>query len=202
VAEPLRPHAAVAPRPRLSLDGRREGYFYPREVAEILGCPEIDYYQLRRLFELARAQSGRPPAVGWGRYTLTDIAAVRVALDLAGGKPALAAGRRLQIAPVARACEALVAMGVREPLLEVPMFRQGRNVFAVVGGGLIDPVTGQIVLREVFQAAKNLLDRTDGALVDQLRQERDRRMSQARLRIQAQHVVRAPRQAIDVTSSA
>jgi hypothetical protein len=148
-------------------------------VAEIVGCTELDYYQLRRLFRLVRYQAGREVTDSrWARYSLRDIAALRVVIELAGGRAAMRRGRRLQLAAIEGACAALIAAGVTEPLLEVPLVRQGRAVFAVINGSIIDPTNGQTVLREAFESAAAWLADREATLLDRLREERDRAVTQ------------------------
>lgn len=148
-----------APRPRTRDDLPGEGYLFPGEVAELLGCGDIDYHQLRRLFRLVRAQAGgsaRPRK--WARYTLKDVAALRLALDLCGGVEALAHGKHLHIAPLERACEALRRQGVANPLLDVPLHRTGTVVIAEINGVLFDPTTGQTTLRQSRDQLQKYLD--------------------------------------------
>lgn len=178
----------MAPRPRLSPDPSRAGYFFPREVADILGVPEIDYRQLRALFKLARLQAGDPvlPADHrWSRYTLRDVAAVQEALRLAGGSVALRPGRRLRLRPVESAVIGLMRMGVRDPLLEVPLERYGSTIVATIGGDLLDPTSGQLTIRRVFAQVRPRIDPGEYDLLVELRAERDRKLQQMRRQVAA-----------------
>lgn len=149
MAQRLRERGTRAPRPRTRDDLPGEGYLFPGEVAEMLGCRDIDYRQLRRLFRLVRTQAGAPVRDGkWARFTLKDVAALRVALDLSGGSSALERGKHLQVAPLEHACRALRAQGVSNPLLDVPMKRSGTVVFAEIDGVLFDPLNGQLTLKD------------------------------------------------------
>lgn len=154
-------HREVAPRVRVRADGPDgDGCFYPREAVEILGLSELDYRQLRRLYKLVRKQAGYKEVKGrlWARFSLLDLAAMRVAVELAAPDAgAERRGQRLQLAPVEGACEALRSAGVENPLLDVRMERVGRKVFAVVEGHMVDPTSGQGVLDWSQQAARNFL---------------------------------------------
>jgi hypothetical protein len=178
VAGRLERHEEVAPRRRIAGEpgSTRDGYFYPREAATILGCPEIDYQQLRRLFVFARRQAGRPVPPGWARYTLQDLAAVRRALALSGGVVVLQTpGHRLQLARLERACDALREQGVENPLLDVSLQRRGHAVLASINGVLYDPVTGQTELGSAFTVTTEFLRRRevrDRKLMERLRSER------------------------------
>ncbi len=150
VAGRVSEHREVAPRARLRESGPGDGYFYPREVTAILGLHGIDYRQLRQLHTLVRDQAGLPhaPAEEWARFSLLDMAATIVAIRLAlrDSIDRPRRGRRMQLGPVRRACMALREAGYANPLLDVPMERAGRTVFALVNGELVDPTTGQIAL--------------------------------------------------------
>jgi hypothetical protein len=182
-------HAEVAPKDRVinSREPTVIGYFYPREVASILEVPEIDYHQLRRLYELARSQAGQPIPKGWARFTLRDVAAIRVAIALTpGGTQAIQTpGRRLRLAPIEHACAALRALGVANPLLEVTLHLYGRSVVAEINGELFDPVSGQIALRGAYSTTSRfLLTRgiRDADLQARLRDERTSPGPSCRLR--------------------
>ncbi|MBN7535249.1 hypothetical protein I3U85_13715 [Mycobacteroides abscessus subsp. abscessus] len=148
MADRLVNHDAVSPRKRVR-NRADDGYFYPGEVAEMLGVRSIDYHQLRGLFHLIREQSGGGETTrGWSRYTLTDVAALRVALDLCGGADALQKGRHLRLGNLAAVCRALRAQGIANPLLDVQLRRQRSRVYAVIRGTMFDPLTGQTVLAD------------------------------------------------------
>jgi hypothetical protein len=129
--------------------------FFPGEVARLLGLEGVDYAQLRQLFVLTHTLRGEPePGRGWSRFTLADLAATEVLVDLGGGREALARGRRLVFGDVERACDALRAMGFDNPLLQVPMARHGRRILARVGSHVIEPTSGQMAL----ETAGDLID--------------------------------------------
>lgn len=183
VALPLAPHTAVAPEPRISEDPQVTGYFYPREVAEILGVPEIDYAQLRRLFKLGREQSlaaVHDADRSWSRYTLLDVARAREALRLAGGKAALQRGRRLQLELVRKAVLRLNEAGICDPLLEVHLERQGSEIFATVEGTILNARNGQAILKDVYESVADQIGRRERDVLSRLRAERDRKLSQVR----------------------
>ena len=149
-----------APRPRVRPDLPGEGYLFPGEVARLLGCENADYHQLRRLFRLVRTQvDGEVRERKWARYSLLDVAALRIALDLCGGTDALSPGRRLSIAPLDEACRLLRARGVNNPLLDVPMRRHGRTVLVEIDGMLFNPRNGQLVLRATSSLIHDFVNR-------------------------------------------
>lgn len=78
-------------------------------------------------------------------------------IELCGGKAALARSRRLRFGPVRDACRALRRQGIDNPLLQVPMIRQGNQVFALVEGTLVVPESGQLVLDEVVNQVSSHL---------------------------------------------
>lgn len=179
----------VQPRRRIRDDGPPgDGYFYPREALEILGVAGLDYAQLRRVFVIAREQAGfgvRPgrmpacePTRGeWARFSLLDIAAARVLIRLASAPPGSGrATSRLQLEPVRRACQALRSVGFDNPLLDVPMERNGRKVLAFINGDLIDPVSGQHALDLAFDRTRGFLE--DAGLADAELRERVARDAQ------------------------
>jgi hypothetical protein len=118
--------------------------FYPAEVVVILGLDGIDYAQLLRLRDLVRGS--RKTERGWSRYDLHDLAALKIAIELAGGLLRLRSGRRLHIAPVERACEELRAIGFDDPLMQVSLARTGSAIVAGVSGVAFEPANGQLVL--------------------------------------------------------
>jgi hypothetical protein len=144
-------------------------YFYAAEVVRILGLQGIDYAQLRRLLCLARP-TGDPPTRGWGRFSFEDLVAIRVAVRLAGGTEALAKSRRLQLAEVERTCARLRELGIVQPLLEVPLRREGRAVLADFHGVTFRPATGQLALAYTSEQVREFLSGVvhigDGALAD------------------------------------
>jgi hypothetical protein len=139
-------HAEKAPASRVASDST-VAVFFPGEVARLLGLRGVDYAQLRQLFVLARTLRGEDrPGRGWARFTLADLAATEVLVALGGGRDALATNRRLVLGEVEGACQALRRLGFDNPLLQVPMARQGRQILARVGSHVIDPRSGQLAL--------------------------------------------------------
>lgn len=157
MGEPFHAHAPVAPRKRVLDDALSVGFFFPGEVAQLLHLVDIDYAQLRRLYQFTRTQAGLPIRRGWGRYTLTDLACIEAALQICGGRDVLRPGRRLLLAELERACAALRHRGFSNPLLQVPMQKRGKQILAVVDGAVLDPSTGQLLLSESFAVASSWL---------------------------------------------
>ncbi len=136
------------------------GLFFPNEVVRILGLQRIDYRQLRRLFRLVRRVCGSPVASRkWARFSFTELACLRVAIDLAGGVDALATGRRLRLKAIENACRALTKRyGVQNPLLHARMRREGNAVVAVVDDVTFAPATGQLTLGLLEAASEHVAD--------------------------------------------
>lgn len=144
-------HREKRPAERLGPDVA-EAAFFPGEVARLLGLEGVEYDQLRRLFVLSRVLRGEPrPGREWSRFTLADLAATEVLLGLGGGRERLVLGRHLILGDVELACKALLALGVENPLLQVPMARDGRRILARVGEYVIEPVSGQLALEDAGQ---------------------------------------------------
>lgn len=153
-----------APRNRVA----KEGYFFPNEVVRILRLERVDYRQLRRLFQLVRDASGStsPRKGSWARYSFQDIAALRVAIDLAGGTDALRANRRLRLKPIALACKELrEKYGLTSPLTQARLHREGRTIVADLGGLHFVPQSGQMVFGSLRGNIKNHLQRFDAKRV-------------------------------------
>lgn len=113
----------------------------------MLGLGAIDYAQLRRMLRIARASKGlSDPGRGWTRFTLADIAAIEILIDLGGGRSVLEQGRRLVLGDIKETCDALRRLGFEDPLLQVPLTREGRRIVATINGIRIEPVRGQLVL--------------------------------------------------------
>jgi hypothetical protein len=155
--------------------GDGAAYFYAAEVVRILGLQGIDYTQLRRILRLARRPDAAPDRK-WARFTFEDLVAIRVAVSLAGGSAALSAGRRLQLAELERACARLRALGVTNPLLEVPLRREGRTIVAQVDGVTFRPATGQLSLTDTSTRVYDFLAKVvplDDATLRSLRRDLD-----------------------------
>ncbi|MEA2647078.1 MAG: hypothetical protein QOE92_2161 [Chloroflexota bacterium] len=185
MGEPVRKHGAVAPTKRVLNDAVGAGFFFPGEVARLLQLEDIDYSQLRRLYEFTRRQAGEPVRTGWARYTLTDLACIEAALVVCGGRGVLLRGHRMHLGELERACDALRGLGFSNPLLQVPMRRRGKQVLAVVDGAVLDPATGQLLLDESFTAANAWLARSgvdDPELQTVLNDERTRAVAAGELR--------------------
>jgi hypothetical protein len=123
------------------------GSFFPNEVVRILRLERVDYRQLRRLFRLVRQVAGGSATAGrWSRFSFQDLAAVRVALQLAGGPQALRRGRRLQLKGIEEACRALRDdYRLASPLTQARLHREGRTIVADLGGLHFLPQSGQLV---------------------------------------------------------
>lgn len=176
-------------KPAERLRGPGDGYFFPGEVRAMLGLGDIDYQQMRRLFSLIREQAGSSTEDGWSRYSLTDVAALKVLVELCGGTDALAPNRRLRIECVRRACLALRDLGVDNPLLDVPMERSGNRVFVVLRGSIVDPVNGQTALGEAYRLARQSLRAEPGTpeLTGRLGAERRRKSPTQRNALKGQN---------------
>lgn len=137
------------PADRVPGEAAGGGYFYVGEAARILGL-DLDYRQVRALFLLAREQRGASfqdqTEKRWSRFTLEDLATVRVLVELCGGPTALSNGKRLRLRPIRDACMWLHRHGVANPLLEVDLDIQGNRVFASFNGALVETRTGQLAL--------------------------------------------------------
>lgn len=147
---------APASRRRLAADAE----FFPGEVARLLGLNDIDYSQLRCLYLMARRLRGAPgPGRGaWSRFTLADLAATEVLVGLGGGRERLVHGRRLVLGRIEATCIALTEVGFDNPLLQVPLMREGRKVLARIDGYVFEPLTGQLVIDEVAKRIDAFLE--------------------------------------------
>lgn len=150
-----------APRERTA----EEGSFYPNEVVRILGLQRVDYRQLRRLFKLVRLASGAAACPGrWARFSFQDIAALRVAINLAGGVTALRKGHRLQLKPIEVACRQLREQyDLTSPLTQARLRRDGRKVVAELGGLHFIPQSGQLVFGSLRGDIRRHVADHDGA---------------------------------------
>lgn len=118
---------------------------------------------------LVRRQAGLEVRPGWARLSLRDVAAMAIAVRLAGG--GLTEGqpsRRLELGAIERACAALQDRGIANPLLDVRMVRHGRSVMALVHGELFDPTNGQLALQLSREALEVPADEVSGGVVAQL----------------------------------
>jgi hypothetical protein len=160
------------PSPKTPLDLGR-GYFYPGEVVRILKLEGMDYRQLRDLFRLVREQAGSPSPHKrqWARFTFRDLVALNTALHLAGGKEALAPGRRLRLYDVERICARLRDLGLTRPLTEIAFRRRGQTVIAQVDGISFEPQTGQMLLVEVEESLERYLKENPSRLAGKKGQE-------------------------------
>jgi hypothetical protein len=123
--------------------------FYPGEVARLLKLSGVDYSQLRELYVLARKLRGEPePTRTWARFSLADLAAVEVLVSLGGGRKALSKDRRLILGRIEETCNALRRMGFDDPLLQVPLVREGRQILAKVEQYIFEPASGQLVIED------------------------------------------------------
>jgi len=151
MADRIENHGAQAPRTRIR-PGLLVAEFFPGEVARLLGLNGIDYAQLREMHKVGRLSRGLPaPGRGWARFSLADLATLEVLLTLGGGRGALLAGRRLVLGDVTATCDSLRGLGFDNPLLQVPLAREGRRILARVDGFVFEPATGQLVLASAWQ---------------------------------------------------
>lgn len=140
----------------------------------MLAIDVIDYRQLRRFYKLIREQSDHPSPPGWSRYTFTDLACLLVAIDICGPSEALQPGKRLVIAKLDAVCQYLVDQGIRNPLLTLSLKRRGRSIVVDLGGQIIDPRSGQLIMEEVADRADAFFHRSlliDPDLADALTSE-------------------------------
>ena len=158
MADRVSNHRERAPRARLRSD-LAAAEFFPGEVARLLGLEGVDYAQLRDLHRIGRRARGlATPGRKWARYTLADLAAVEVLVTLGGGRDALSKGRRLVLGDIVRTCDALRGLGFDNPLLQVPMARDGRRILARVNGFVLEPTTGQLVLESAWHQVDAFLE--------------------------------------------
>lgn len=155
-----------------------------KDVVALLGLEGIDYGQIRELYKFIRSQAGTPLEKGdrrWARFSPVDIACMDALIPLCGGVEALAEKRRLRVVPVRRACIWLRAVGFTNPLLEVPMKREGDRVYVWVDGLVVESVSNQMVLNMPESVEVSYVTSADGAdddtrlLVERARQEAQRR---------------------------
>lgn len=140
-----------------------DGCFFPNEAVRILGLERVDYRQLRRLFELVRTASGTSfTGRKWSRFSFRDLAALRVAIDLAGGIEALRSGRRLRLKPIEDACRVLRdRFGLSSPLTQARLYREGRVVVAELAGQHFVPQSGQLVFGTLRGAVRRHVETHD-----------------------------------------
>jgi hypothetical protein len=125
---------------------RRRGLFFPREAAHLLGIPNVDYRQLRRLFALVRYERSLP-ARRWARFTFRDLIALRVAVQLLGGVRAVNGRGYLQIKRLERVLDRLRNVyGIEDPLTQVLLERREQAVVAQFRGVHFDVGSGQLSL--------------------------------------------------------
>src|SRR5437762_274536 len=106
-----------------------EGLFFPGEVARILGLGEIDYRQLRELWNLVSGPNKKTLKKKWARYNFRDLVLIRNAIHLAGGPEALRLGRRLRVKQLSRVVELLrTDLGLPDPLTQIRLERFGSSI--------------------------------------------------------------------------
>lgn len=131
------------------------------EVTSILGLEgRLSYQRLQGLGDLVRSLSPEAApsrtsdrARAWRLYSAWDVARMCVVVDLCGGAAAFQVhedGRHPRLRGLQRVREVGMRLRgrphmLRDPLLEVPWVRQGREVFVVLNGEMIDPRSGQTV---------------------------------------------------------
>lgn len=169
---------------RSLVESAQQEFFYAAEAVAVLGVEGIEYRQLRELLTVIRGSDQSTGARRWARYSLADIAALEIAIELVGGRAVFEPKRRMRIAALRRALKALRDAGFMNPLIEVPLERQGTRIVARLRGVLIDPTNGQAQLVEVERRMEQRVKevRLDGALerlradLVQLRTSRPRRV--------------------------
>lgn len=132
-------------------------FYYASEVVPLLGVERIDYHQLRVLLRIVRRADDQPEDSRWLRFSLADVASLRIAIDLVGGTDAFSPGRRIRLSPLRDAVKALHDLGIQHPLIEVPLAIHGGRVIAQIQGQLVDPTSGQSVLGTVFDLMRDAL---------------------------------------------
>jgi len=137
---------AVHPQSDPDNDPGEPEYFYAGEVAAALEVERIEYRQLRELIGIVRNGDVATDKDKWLKLSLVDIAALRIAVDLVGGREAFAVGRRIRLSPLRATIDALRAMGIAHPLIEVPLSLVNGRVFAAIDGHVVDPSNGQALL--------------------------------------------------------
>lgn len=131
-----------------------DGQFFPNEVVRILHLQRIDYRQLRELLVLVRSSDGRTLEQGkWARYSFRDLVALRVAIDLVGGRAALGRGRIAGLKALRSACKVLREQyGMSSPLTQATLRRDGKQIIADVGGVMFVPQSGQVLFAGLERA--------------------------------------------------
>jgi hypothetical protein len=93
---------------------------------------------------------------GWLRFTVTQIAAAKRALELLGGRESLRPKRRLQWRLLERVCRVLRERhGIKNPLLELRLVRQGGSIWALHEGVTLEPLSGQLEFPDLEQSFKD-----------------------------------------------
>ena len=92
------------------------------------------------------------------RVHVGDLVALRLAVELCGGRQALRTGRHMRIRELEAACDRLRQAGVERPLIQVELRRAGSSVVASVDGVVFRPFDGQLVIREVADGLGELVD--------------------------------------------
>jgi hypothetical protein len=149
-----RVHRPPADRPAVRVT------YFPGEAARILKLQDIDYHQMRRLFEiidpsLLRAEAERSgKSWTWTRYSFRHLVALRTALSLAPPQE----GGRLNIRQLREACLVLRGQfGRASPLTDTQLSRLGDAIVARIGGKLFDARTGQRLIDEVATSVKDFV---------------------------------------------
>jgi hypothetical protein len=136
--------------------------FYAGEVTRILKLKDVDYVQLRRLFNLVRGNELSDDTLTneagtsrrWRRFTFRDMHALRVAARIVLGAPDDAT-RRARISKLKIACDHLrERCGLADPLLEARFTAEGGEVFVQLRGKYFDASTRQQVFVEVADAVR------------------------------------------------
>ncbi|GAA3873057.1 hypothetical protein GCM10022275_22640 [Tessaracoccus defluvii] len=143
------------------------------EVMALLRLERLSYQRLQALgdlvFELSPGDAASRDLVGpgsWRTYTPKDVARICVVIELCGDQAfnSHTGGTRHRLRGIAhlrRAARLLMGpqFNVADPLLDVSWIRQGRNLLVLLAGDLIDPLSGQSLVRWGSAEIPRLLDR-------------------------------------------
>jgi hypothetical protein len=174
----------MAPKVHAGSIAHRRGHeaFYPSEVIRILGLEGLDYAQLRRLLRLIRSPKDQPSSRRWARYSFADLVSLRIAIELAGGREALARGRRLRLRELEQACDRLRQDGFDQPVSQVLLQRRGTRVVAEVKDVVFHVATGQVIIAEVDRAVQDYVATQVGDLVTRRRARAELKKARTGLR--------------------
>jgi len=102
----------------------------------------------------------------------------------------LVLGRRLVFGRVEATCRALADMGFDNPLVQVPLRRDGRRILAQIDAYVFEPATGQLVIDGVADRVGTFLEERliqDRSVRDAIRAERRRLRPRQRRALAVDH---------------